>query len=57
MTKIVRRLANEPLVAIGVIAAALDSYDGEPSWRGIGLAVATALGRFLVTGPLTTSAR
>lgn len=54
MTKIVHRIINEPLVIVGVIAAAVDSYDGEPSWQGIGAAVVTALARFVVTGPLTS---
>lgn len=53
LTKIVHRIVNEPLVIIGVVGATLDSYDGEPTWQGIGGAVLTALVRFVVTGPLT----
>lgn len=53
MKAMLHRLLNEPIVAAGVIAAALDSYDGDPSWEGIAAAVLMALGRFVVTGPLT----
>ena len=54
LKRIMKRIANNPLVLIGVLGAALDGYDGEPTWRGIGIAVLTALARFVVTGPLTT---
>lgn len=53
MKTILLRLLNEPIVAVGVTAAALDSYDGDPTWQGIGAAVLVALMRFVVTGPLT----
>ena len=45
LAKILHRVVNEPLVIVGVVVAAVDVYDGEPSGEGIGGAV--------VTGPLT----
>lgn len=53
MQKLWLRISNEPLVIVAVVMAALDSYDGAPTWRGIAEAVATALIRFIVTGPRT----
>lgn len=52
--KVIRKLINEPAVAVGVIVAAVNATTVQ-TWQGYGSAVLIALVRFVVTGPFTSN--
>lgn len=49
-----KKLGNEPAVILGVVVAAVNGATDQ-SWKGYAAAVAIALLRFVVTGPLTAT--
>lgn len=48
------KVINEPLVLFAIVIASLNATT-EQTWQGYAVAVITALLRFVVTGPFTTT--
>lgn len=54
MKKAILKLANEPAVTLGIVVGAVNAATVQ-TWQGYASAVAVALLRFVVTGPLTST--